>query len=277
MSYRISLAGIILALLLPVSVGAAEPNLLLFTFSTEPKAGEVFTAQVAVRYNEAINAIGVSITYDPKSLEFLGASDAGSVVRMWIQRPSAVDGVITMEGAIPGGLQPVLTDRAPITTLRFRALREGATQLRGAAPQLFAHQPQTRLLPTLPTTQTVTVRGIGSSTPLPSAYPVSNELSVIDIEGAGWFLAYDIRTSDGSVGTVRMRERFLGLPLGSWRDAVSPERLSDQRRLSILDVEVIDTAPVQRFRVISWPLWLAWGVIIVVLGAVLMYTIRRRT
>jgi hypothetical protein len=277
MTHRLLIAAILLSSLIPMSATAAEPNVLLFTFSSEPKVGEIFSVQVAVRHNEAINAVAATIAYDTDALEFIESSDAGTVVRMWVQRPVAENGVISFEGVIPGGLQPILTDRAPITTLRFRALKEGPTALRGSAPQLFAHQPQTRLLPTLPTTQTVTVRGYGEAQPMLAPSVTSSEIRVARIGGEGWFIVYDIRTTDGSVGMVRVRERFLGFPIGSWRDAISPERLSDQWRFSILDVEVGEVSPVRRYRVISWPLWVLWACIVLFVVSVILYYLRRRT
>jgi hypothetical protein len=277
MMHRLFILAILMSVLIPAGASAAEPNVLLFTFSSEPKVGELFTAQVAVRHNEAINAISATIAYDTTALEYIGSSDADSVIRMWVQRPAAQNGVISFEGVIPGGLQPVLTDRAPITTLRFRALKEGATALRGSAPQLFAHQPQTRLLATLPTTQTVTVSGFGTLSPMPAPAITSHDIRVVGIGGEGWFLVYDIRTSDGTVGMVRIRERLLGLPMGSWRDEISPERLSDQWRFSILDVEVGDVIPRQRYSVISWPLWVLWACILLLMVSAIIYYLRRRT
>ena len=89
------------------------------------------TVVVEVRLDsqkEIINAVQVRLTYDPKVLDFVEASKAGSFMTLWPEEPKADTkaGVVTFSSGVPHGSY-VINGR--IVSLVFRGKDLGTTQI----------------------------------------------------------------------------------------------------------------------------------------------------
>jgi len=197
---------------------------------------------IRARISEAINTVGFTVTYDPALVSSITFVPGDSVVGQWLRR-SGDPGSIRVEGIIPGGTAPVLDDTVPLGYLRLRFARPGTAVLAFAESEIYLHQPvPTRDIVTAPPLRvTVTEDASAPEARTPSS-PADAYVRVLRDDAlmdGHWAVIADIRDAAGPVATFRLRERWLGL-FGSWRELSSPATLSDQLRMSILEVGVPD-------------------------------------
>jgi hypothetical protein len=82
-----------------------------------------------------INSAELTIGYDDSFLSFSGYSDTNSVIKLWIETPSANAGQITLSGIIPGGVTGLYDANkkglgpVPLVHLFFVAKKPGAVSL----------------------------------------------------------------------------------------------------------------------------------------------------
>ncbi len=65
--------------------------------------GDSARVEVIMDSPENVNAVEGVVKFPGNLLEALNINDAGSVISLWIQRPTIVEGQIVFSGAIPGG------------------------------------------------------------------------------------------------------------------------------------------------------------------------------
>lgn len=197
---------------------------------------------IRARIDSAVNAVGYSVAYDPAAVASVEFVPGDAVVRQWLNR-SADAGRVRAEGIIPGGTAPVLNDTVPVGYVRLRFARTGTTTLALTDTEVYLHQP----VPVRDTVTTAPLRvTVADDAPaITAASPASPEETFVRIvrdpglfEGR-WALIFDIRDAGGPVAHALIRERFLGL-FGTWRELSSPASLSDQLRMSILEVGMSD-------------------------------------
>ncbi len=80
----------------------------------------------------SINAIELTVRFDPAKLSIVNPSGGKSVIGVWVEPPSFDNtrGTARFVGVIPGGIR---TDAGLIATITFRARTTGATNLRFAS------------------------------------------------------------------------------------------------------------------------------------------------
>lgn len=81
---------------------------------------------------ESVNSILARLDYNEDLLVFAGYRDEDSLIKLWIEAPHAINGVITFSGIIPGGAEAVYDAQnknkltpIPIVSLLFEAKRPG--------------------------------------------------------------------------------------------------------------------------------------------------------
>jgi hypothetical protein len=229
----------ILSLLVPAGPVFAATTLFIEGPTTVRPDTDV-TYALRASLTDAINAVGLTVAFDPASVTNMRFSAADSVIREWLDR-SLASSSLRLEGIIPGGTAPVFTDTVPLGYLTMRFTREGRTKLAIRDPEVYLHQPEPILDASAVSPLTVTVKADASGTS--DTPPTAHEEVYVTVfrtpgflDGA-WSIAYDIRTPAGPVARVMLRERLLGL-FGRWREISSPASLSDQSRLSILEAGI---------------------------------------
>jgi hypothetical protein len=189
---------------------------------------------------EPINAVGMTVVFDTDAVRIVRFSPADAVVRDWLER-SVSSGSVRLEGIIPGGTSAQDGTTVALGYLTLRFTRDGRTTLSVSDPEIYLHQPA-------PTRDTVVTRALSvtvssdapsSTDTLPDAADETrvSVFSAPEFADGAWSLAFDIRTAGGPLPRVLLRERFLGL-LGGWREISSPASLSDQARVSILELGI---------------------------------------
>ena len=88
------------------------------------------TVAIKVKVNtehEILNAIESTVTFPNSLLQYISSDDSDSVLNMWIQKPTIIDGSkIHFAGVTPGGF--VEAD-APIVTLLFKVIGTGQANI----------------------------------------------------------------------------------------------------------------------------------------------------
>jgi len=182
----------------------------------------------------------MTVAGEPAAVGAIGFSAGDSVIRSWLER-SVASASVRLEGIIPGGVVPGTGDTVPIGYLTLKFTRLGRTTLAVRDPEVYLNL-------SVPTRDRVnadqlTITVSAEAPEAAGSPPMAQEGTYVTVFhaqeflGGAWSLAYDIRTSSGPVATALIRERLLGL-FGGWREISSPASLSDQSRLSIVDVGI---------------------------------------
>jgi hypothetical protein len=234
------LLGCSLGMLLPVSAFAATT--LFFDAPARVQPSTDVPIVLRAHIERPINAMHLVVRYDPATIVVTGIDTHDSIIRQWLSIPDySASGGLVFTGIMPGGVDMVLADSAPIARLMVRFLRPGQARFSITDPVVYLHQPDAQHDEVIVQSHTMYV---SSDAPEISILPPSHT-SPIDADirlirelalGPEWFLAFDIQTEQGRP-PIRVRERFLGLS-GTWREAQNPYRLSDQRLMSILEVGI---------------------------------------
>ncbi|MDR3519474.1 MAG: cohesin domain-containing protein [Candidatus Pacebacteria bacterium] len=123
-------------------------SLLIFGARVASAASVSFSAPTSVNIGDSVdvtvnadsggilvNSVELSIKYDPNVLYFAGYSDNSSVIKLWINPPSASNGEISLSGIIPGGVNGLYDASKkglspfPVVHLFFTAKNAGDTNL----------------------------------------------------------------------------------------------------------------------------------------------------
>lgn len=209
--------------------------------------------QLVAQFDEPINAISATISFDPATTVFQGWSAEAGAIRLWVVPPAEVrPGVVHAEGIIPGGVSSALERDIVLTTLLFQSMGTQQGNITWTALEALTHTdpPRSLLIPFARRT----VQFISAS-PVPMEEFMPRDIAVVQLpteHGEEWFLQY-VREGNGS--PVRLRERWLGLWWGASREISSPELLADQWRLSILEVSSVGSLQ----RIVPHRLILCWA------------------
>lgn len=249
----------------------------LTTFSAEPygTADDLIGVRLFARITEPINAVRLLV--DLGGAEAVRFDDTDAAVRLWLTRDVSGDSV-SLEGVIPGGIGPAFTDRIELGTLWMRAT-DGSVRVGISEALAYLNQPTPTEdeVRTIPTEFSVsTVRDAPAVTPFMTVADI-RVVTESELNGGTRTLVFDIKTDQGTVETMRVRERWLGIA-GVWRDASTPAPLSDRWGVSILEVSLPDTLGGARVaNIIPTTLKLLWALIAVIIGTVAVRSFRKRT
>jgi hypothetical protein len=132
------IAGLLFALLVPVSVHASDLSILPAQGSYQ--AGDTFTVDVYVTGNDqSINAVSGALTFPTDKLSVQGISKSGSIIKLWAEEPSFsnVSGTVKFEGVI---LNPGFSEaKGKVLSVTFQAKKEGNVSVILASGQVLAN------------------------------------------------------------------------------------------------------------------------------------------
>lgn len=286
MKYAYVIAGVIItgALLVP-RITLARTDF-FFDAPDTIEEGETIRVPLYARTDESINAVEGVVRFDAANTKIVAIDDTGSAVSFWIIRPAiSQSGAVRFAGIIPGGSVSTATSPIPVLTLLVTAQRpvNQLFWLDEATTYLNRPEPQLDSVTVKSTTIGIVVSRSSDSNAINLAHTLP-EISMSDAKtptmfNGSRFLVFYVRGGYSGTRATRVRESFLGLP-GQWHDAISPYRLEDQQRTSMIELEVRDGAG-GRFmqRIIPIRLWLLWFVMACVgIGSMIaVYQWRGRT
>jgi hypothetical protein len=227
------------------------------------------------RVDEPINALRTTLRFDPAAVAVTGTDDRGSVVRYWLIPPApSADGSLQLEGIVPGGVGPGFTDTVRIAQFTVVASRTGAVVLRLEGTTVYLNQPDAVEAAVAVRPLTIIISPDAPEVSIASASGADEAyLAVVsepELNGGAWTLVADIRTVGRTPGTVLVRERRFGLG-GSWNPVSGSYQLSDQSRMSILEVAVPDGADERVVgRIVPFRLRALWAAVaLVIVGSAL--------
>lgn len=281
MKYRLT---IILLSCLSVLIFAERAQAVVLLYAEGPASasvGQLIGIRVKARISETINAIKVSLLVSPSTASVESFSDAGSVIRLWLARATPIENGVLLEGVIPGGISPTLSDTIDIGTLWIRTHTTEPILVTFSDMMVYLHQPTPTLSDVQMNPLNILVR--------PSSNEISPDMAPRSITDADVrivrsillnngrrTLVFDIKTDIGTIDVVRVRERWLGV-YGLWREARSQSTLSDGLGLSILDVSVPSpSGAVFVTSIIPLQLKIVWGVTALLLISIGFKIAKRR-
>lgn len=89
------------------------------------QAGESFSIDIYAYAHVPVNALDVTITFDPRSIEVTSVDQAQSVITVWTTEPTVTNGVITLGG---GTYRRGFVGEHLIATIKARAVTSGQTE-----------------------------------------------------------------------------------------------------------------------------------------------------
>lgn len=110
--------------------------------------GEEFTVGVSISTTQPLNAYAVELNYPSDVLEILAFDDSRSVIDVWQEQPIVFQSGRVVFGG--GSLRAFRGEEGELLRVRFRALREGAAELRfGKTSFYLANGKGTKTVPDL--------------------------------------------------------------------------------------------------------------------------------
>ncbi len=261
LSRTIASTAVLAALLAAAPAFAAQ--LSFESSNPAPAVGERFSVAVLLdTQGDEINADGGSVTFPGDLVEFLGASDAGSIVSFWIEPPALRGGVVTFSGITPGAFNG---HRGLLFTLEFRAKKAGAGMigivdaktLRNdgtgmsasvvvSSLSLRVSPPAAAPSPSVPVAPTVADR----QPPEPFTPEIGRDPNVFDGQ---WFVAFATEDKGSGMSGYEVKEsrsRIFAW-LVPWKPASTPYLLADQELQSYVFVKAVDRAGNERVAMLA--------------------------
>ena len=279
MKYRFLIAPfILLAAAIPAAAHARVE--LFFEAAPQARVGSPVPVLLKARISEPINAMKVTVRFDPSRVTITAADDYESVVRYWLSRPGpSASGSLELEGIIPGGVGPGFTDTVLLARLTVVPSRAGPATFGLQDAVVYLNQPDAQEDEVTVRPLTISVRADAPEVVVaPAADPGEKAyirvISEPGLNDGAWSLVFDIRSASGSEQTVLLRERRFGLG-GTWRTAANTERLYDQTRTSIIEVAIPDGIGHRVVgRIVPFRLKALWAVIVA--ATALLVALRRK-
>lgn len=153
--------------LVPFLSLAQSPALVLTVNAPIVGVGQEVVATVALNTgSETLNTIAADVRFDQSVVEFVSASDGGSVVSFWVDRPTLAEpGVVRLSGVIPGGF---LGENGRVVRLRFRAIALGEANISLADATLYRNDGSGESVEAPPASAAATV--VTEPQPIPSLF-----------------------------------------------------------------------------------------------------------
>lgn len=269
-----------LFLLLTFSVSAAE--LSLEPAQSEYNVNDTFLVEIQLdSQGEYLNAVEVSLAFDPEFLQVKDFSQGNSILTLWVKEPtfSNEDGLIYFTGGIPGGYQGV---NGVLGKIVFQAKKQGQGQVQ------FQNSSQVLLNDGLGTQAVLETRGAvfnilaGESELIKDKWQeeiiqdnISPESFKIEIsqdqsifEGK-YFITFSTTDKQTGIDYYEIAElNFLDkiLKKEKWQKEASPYLLTDQKLRSVIKVRAVDKAGNTRIEEIKpsikWLKILIWALLL---------------
>jgi len=244
---------------------------------------------------EDINAVEMTIRFDPSSILIRDINDGDSALALWIERPrfSNVDGVVTFSGIIPGGYE---SGQARLAGLRLVTRQEGNVEFRIENSRVLlndglgtrANLVPARLLLTAAEKVYPEVTIVPSDdTYAPELFQprIIHDPNIFDGLYVLVFAAQDKGSGIDYYAVHESRTPKTFVSDSEWQRAESPYPLKDQRRTQYVYIKAVDKSGNARIVAVElasqrwWQQYHAWSIIIggvlAVLAAGLAVFIRR--
>ncbi len=272
----LSLLGILIA---PVSVRAAR--LYFLPISGQVQSGKEFTAELRIdTQKDSINALDVQFSFPEDIVRFESASDASSIINIWVERPHLVEGehgMVRMSGVAPGGfmgdgvIAQVTFKGVAVGNARFAVAPESKVVLDGPDGQVafvISHDVQVRVTEGSLSEVTESPRPADTKyVPVVVAQLAKTEIAYDD----KWFISFTAQDKDFGIKEYQVRERFLGFLGGEWKKTNSPYVIEHQNLLSVIEVQAVTNGETSgQTRVIPNRLKLLYGVLIASLASFML-------
>ncbi|MEA2701751.1 MAG: hypothetical protein QOE22_460 [Candidatus Parcubacteria bacterium] len=243
---------------------------------------------------EDVNAVeGTVLVSD--NLAVTGVQEEGSIVPLWVERPSAGGQASSFSGVIPGGFRGVLSPfwegghPGTLYTLLLRATDEGpARATLGPSGRAFLNDGKGTMVAVTTGDAVFTIQAGGEEqvepvpdTTLPEEFE-PEVASSTDIFDGAFFVAFAANDLASGVDHYEVGETRTARP-GNFAHAESPYRLTDQGLHSYVHVKAVDRAGNER--IVTLPPthptpwygspWLAILIVLFLLGAVLAFVRHR--
>jgi len=234
---------------------------------------------------EEINALGASLTFPADSLEFIDFSKGDSILSLWVQNPSIIEGTISFSGGVPGGFK----GEGRIGRVIFKGKKEGKAIVN------FKEDCSVLLNDGLGTPATLITKGATFTVlaeklevprdewqeelekdkilPEPFEIKIAQEPSIFE---GKYFIVFSTIDKQTGIDRYEIKEGKR-----DWKVGESPYLLEDQSLKSKILVKVIDKAGNERITEIappvkiSWKDILPWILVLIIIGALLWWLIRR--
>jgi hypothetical protein len=249
------------------------------------------TNQVSIVLNtagEAINAVGVQLSFNPNEFSIQSVSDGGSIIELWVQPPTFSNsaGTLDFSGVIPGG----------ITTVRGLVLTVSLVPKQVTSTQGFSVVSAQALLNDgkgTPAALSIVngpfdiSAGSSSSSTLPDTTLPDSFLPRVardpNLFGGKYFLVFSTTDQNSGIDHYEVLESGIG----TWQTATSSYLLRDQTLSSNIYVRAVDEAgnvrtvelPAQNPKPASSgldPILLAIFGVLLLAGAALAYRWKRK-
>jgi len=254
--------------------------------------GETFVEEVKLdTEGEDINTVKVDLNYPKDTLEIVDFSDGGSVLTLWVERPTINNqqttdgrqqGLISLTGGIPNGFK----GKGLIGKIIFRVHETGTKQERETDTKLeFLEGTQVLLNDGKGTPAKLTTQGaifeILAQEPEPlednwqeilkkdNIPPESFEIIISQdpsiFEGK-YFISFWTKDKESGIDYYEVKEGA-----GNWEKNISPYILQDQSLKSIIKVKAVDKAGNERIEILKpkgntileWLVYLSIGLIVI--------------
>ncbi len=255
-----------------MSVNPAHASQLLLSQSSSP-LGIGQTVQVDINLKpegEAFNAVGATLTWPAKLLEFKSIRDGGSIINFWVDAPYlSTDNSLTFSGITPGGFKAEL---GLVLSVIFKTKAIGSGNFKLDTIQLLRNDSAGSAIAAANRVLPITVSATASNTdsmivsdsvePEPFVINLARNQAVFDNQ---WFIVFSTQDKDSGVHHYEVAERYGALiHLGQndtrlhWQEATSPYQLQDQSLKSGIYVRAVDRSGNERLATVAPAVPLIW-------------------
>jgi len=215
------------------------------------RIGEEFAVPIRIASDAGhpINSFDFDVSYPENLVDFVGSDDTGSVVSLFVARPSAQGGHIALSGIIIGGFSdvfdPLTRQHSPgiITTLIFRPAVSGAGAVTLLNPLLYQNDGKGTAIASTGFSFPFNIKEETAALPYqyndttpPDTFAITLEKNP-DIFSGKYFIVFEAVDKGSGISYYEVREG-----LGGWRKATSPYLLIDQSLQENVIVRAYDKA-----------------------------------
>jgi hypothetical protein len=220
---------------------------------TDLRPGETTEYLVKLLATTSVNALEGTITFDANHLKVERIDDGGSVVALWVRKPTERDaGEISFSGIMPGGIRG---EELVLFRVQFRAFATGTTDILWSNMRVLAHDGRGTDLAVVTTPVRLAILEDGASSPVAiesDNFPPEVFTPVVgtDAAVAGGLTYIVFATADKGTGVAAYYVREYRSPwlrmFVRFRQATSPYVLEDQSGQSFVEVKAVDYAGNER-------------------------------
>ena len=250
----VSAVGTIFILLFfPLSVGATKMDIV--PSSAALPVGQTLRVDITVSTEgESFNALGATLEFPSKLLEFQSIRDGGSLVNFWVDSPYlSTDDSLTFSGVTPGGYSEA---QGLVVSFVFTTKAEGKIVLKLSGIEVLRNDGAGTVIPVAESTASITIAAsapnsavvvpIDATSPEPFSISVARDPAVFD---GKWFIVFATQDKDAGIHHYEVAEQrgpLIAIDENdqrlSWREVSSPYMIQDQSLKSSIYVRAIDRA-----------------------------------